>query len=342
MSIDILKRELKENILRNTYLFYGDEQYLKRHYYNLLVKKAIGEQSEFNFTKLSGKTLDLDELSVNIESYPLMSEKKIVVIDDLKISGIAKDVSDALKEIIKEIPEYTILIIYEETVETDEKKADFTDFSAAISKSGLIVNFQKASESDLTAWSLRQFKSRNKIIDTPLVKMMNSMCDNDMTTLKNEIEKLCSYAVTETITKQQIDTIVTKTLDAKVFDLTDALLKPDYKAAFEILGELFSQGVEPTMIAGTVYGALIRLYKVKIALNSGLSKPAIAKALSMKEFAVGININLCRNVSADFLKKCILCCEKADRTLKSTKTEKSIVLERLLGEILLLESMKGQ
>lgn len=336
MSLNILKKELKSDRLRNAYLFYGDEQYLKEYYLKQLVLTAVGEKNDFNFIKLAGKDIDLDELVLSIESYPLTGEKKIVLIDDLLLDDKDTDI-DALKQIFSDIPEHTVLIVYQDTVEMDQKKASVSDFLNFFSKTGLLVNFAKADENELVSWVIRQVKSKNKIIDSSLARLLTDLCGSDMTTLKNEIEKLTSYSVTETITKNQIDAVVTKTLDVKVFDLTDALFKPDYKKAFEVLQELFSLGTEPSIIAGTIFGALIRLYKVKTALNSGLSKAAAAKLLNMKEFAVEINIRQCRCVSAERLRRMILSCEKADRALKSAKTEKSIVLERLIGEILVLE-----
>ncbi|MBE6904648.1 MAG: DNA polymerase III subunit delta [Ruminococcaceae bacterium] len=338
MSFEILKKELKENKLRSCYFFYGEEQYLKNYYLQTLIKKIVEAPDDFNCYKIDAKALDMSELTDICESYPLTCDKKAVIISDLNIAKLSKSDFDFFCKLLNELPEYTVIIIYEQTLEIDEKSAIFKAFYQEATKAnGLFCHFKKQSEGDLASWCSRQFKAHNKIISSKLIYYLLSLCDNSMTTLKTEIQKLCSYCVTEEITKQQIDAVITKTVDARVFDLTDAVIKNNTEAVFMITDELFAQAIEPTLIAGTVFSFFIRLYKVKTALVKGMSKNDIISNLGIAEYPATICIQQCRGISQQALKECLLCCQKADMALKSSKMNNRTVIERLLGEILLVK-----
>ncbi len=338
MSFEILKKELKENKLRSCYFLYGEEQYLKNYYLQTLIKKITQVPDDFNCYKLDGKSINMAELADICESYCFTSPQKAVIINDLNILKLSKDDFGSFCNILKELPDYSIIIIYQQTLEIDEKKSEIKAFFDEFSKSnGLICEFKKQSKDDLVSWCARQFKAHNKVISSNLIHYMLSLCDNDMTTLKSEIYKLCSYCVTEEITKQQIDAVITKTLDAKVFDLADAIIKNNTEAVFMINDELFSQAIEPTLIAGTVFSFFVRLYKVKCAVEQGMSKNDIVFNLGLKEYAAKICIEQCRGISRQALKKILLCCQKADIALKSSKISNRTAIERMLGEILLVK-----
>ena len=81
-----LKRDLKGGKTENLYLFYGEESYLKE-LYTERIKKLVPDNGfpEFNYMKFEGPDTELSELDSAWESFPMMAEKKLILIKD---SGI--------------------------------------------------------------------------------------------------------------------------------------------------------------------------------------------------------------------------------------------------------------
>ena len=62
MSVDILKKQLKDGVFSNIYLFFGEEDFLKEYYYNQLKSKIVDKSFEdFNFCFYEGKNIDLQQ-----------------------------------------------------------------------------------------------------------------------------------------------------------------------------------------------------------------------------------------------------------------------------------------
>jgi DNA polymerase III delta subunit len=66
----------------------------------------------------------------------------------------------------------------------------------------------------------------------------------DLGTISNEIDKLCSYAASPTITKKDIDQIVSGTELPRIFDLADAILRQELSRALRISHALATQKKE--------------------------------------------------------------------------------------------------
>ncbi|MDR1059728.1 MAG: DNA polymerase III subunit delta [Clostridiales bacterium] len=87
MSLDVLKRELKENTIRRLYLFYGPEAYLARHYAGEIEKRAVSEFAKtVSLTVFEGRP-DLESVYEACQAYPLFGDRRMVVLKD---SGLLK------------------------------------------------------------------------------------------------------------------------------------------------------------------------------------------------------------------------------------------------------------
>lgn len=337
MSIEIIKNHIKNNNFQNIYIFYGNEEYLKNFYLKQMQKKIIDGGEEFNLHIFKGEDIDVSLLNETLESYPVLSEKKLIIVKDIPNDQLYGYVKEYLVENKKDFPEYSVLVIYQEEETYNEKKEEIV-LNSVYQKIATIVKFEKPKENDLVDWVSRHFKHHKKEIDNQNIRYMLSICDNGMTNLKNEIEKLCAYSVTTEITKKQIDEVITKTIDAKIFDLTDSIAKSDYSASYIILNDLFYLNFNENLIIATIYKSLTNLYRIKTGLMSGKQALTISKELSIHEFVVTKNIRLCEKLSDEFLRKSLKICEKADIDIRGFygKSNK-IIIERLIAEILNLE-----
>ena len=84
-AIQQLKSDLAAGTVGALYVFYGEEGYLKRHYLNQLKELCGGPFEAFNTVFLDGEQVSVQSLSDAVDSIPMGSEKKLVVVRDYKL-----------------------------------------------------------------------------------------------------------------------------------------------------------------------------------------------------------------------------------------------------------------
>ena len=80
MSIDTLKEHIKTKKIGSLYLFYGPEEYLKKHYLESLEGIILKEDfKSLNKVVLEGK-VESGIIIDNCETFPVFSDRKLVVV----------------------------------------------------------------------------------------------------------------------------------------------------------------------------------------------------------------------------------------------------------------------
>ena len=83
-----LKRDLSAGNIGQVYIFYGEESYLREYYLGEIKKKLVPAGfEEFNYHRLSGKTLTMQELNEAVEAMPMMAERTLIVVDPMLATG---------------------------------------------------------------------------------------------------------------------------------------------------------------------------------------------------------------------------------------------------------------
>ena len=103
-------------------------------------------------------------------------------------------------------------------------------------------------------------------INDETAKYLVECCGTSMQDLINEIRKLIEYkGENNTITKQDVDLLCTKQIQAVIFDLTDNLGKKETGKALAIYNGLISNKEPIQKILITLYNHFKKLYIIKIA-----------------------------------------------------------------------------
>lgn len=329
MSIEILKNDISSKNLRRIYYIYGSEDYLKKFYLDEIKKVVVSPEAEgSDYHKIGGKPLILEDFSEHLESFPLISEKKMIVITDLPFSS---PIRLYLQKNPNDLPEDTVVVLYNGEEKYDERTKDFKEFKSFIEQNGLMVEINTPGLPVLRKWIKQSFEKRQKLISMEVINYLLSNVDNDMNMMLGEIEKLNAYCE-KTITTSDIDAVCIKTVDAKTYELTDAVLNKDSVLAFELLKKLFEMQINVQLLLATLFSAFCNLYKIRILMAEGLSAEAISKSLNMRDFVVKKYIKKIQHVNESGLSKLIDICIKADLAAKSTVIEEKTIITKLIAE----------
>ena len=333
-----LKKRIKAGEISNAYLLYGDEKYLVKHYTGLLTKKIINPDfADFNMHTYDGKSFDFNELYNASEALPMMSEYTCIMIKDLPCDTLNNDLLEKMVSLITDLPESTVLIITLLTASDKLKTAKGKKILTAINNIGCSVEFSHMSLNQLCSLVEKGAKNRNCEIGFSEASYLIRLVGDDMTVVLNELEKLCAYKYNSKITKEDIDAVAVKSLQARVFDLTKYLLCDNCDMALKILDTLIALKEEPVNILGAMMTSYIDMYRVKVYVSGGLRPEDVAKDFNYKnkEFRLTNAAKNASRFSMTQLRTFIEILNDADRLLKSTAVSGRLVIEQTITKLLL-------
>ena len=334
-----LKQQIKSGDFSRAYLIYGEEEYLKEHYVNQLKSKNVDEAfADFNFHFYSGKDATLSDILSDAELLPMMGSCNFVLVCDYPIDKSQKEV-DELKAFLDDVPETTILVFWYNALPFDSKKnAKLKAVEAAFTKAGSTVVLDKRSEGELIKMLVNGCKRRNAVLSADNAAYLISVSGNDIKTLMNEVEKLSAFVNGGEITKSIINQLAVKCLQARVYDLSKAVIKGEYDKAYSVLDTLFIMKEEPVNVLAAISNCYVDMYRVKCAKISGLPAEDVGNYYNYKgrDFVLRNAARDCFELSVDQLRRSLDVIMEADNNLKSTATDKKLILEETMVKLLLI------
>ena len=283
MNVIELEKDLKEAKLNSLYLLYGEEVFLLES--NLKkIKKLFGEIIPgINYIQIDDT--NVDNLISDIETPSFGYEKKLIIVKNsglfkkegkrkiAKISELKEKVAEYFKRNVSDIKEYNVVIFIEDDIEKNS-------LYKIIEKEGIVCNFEKQKLADITKRLKAIFNAYKVSIDSETLKYLIEECGTSMQDLINESRKLIEYAGENgTVSKQDIDLLCTKQIEAVIFTLTDSLGKKDIQAAMQTLKNLIYNKEPIQKILITLYNHFKKLYFTKIAIEQNIN---LAEALNLK------------------------------------------------------------
>lgn len=315
-----LKADLKEANLGCAYLFYGEESYLREYYLGEVRKQLIPAGfEEFNYHKLEGKSLTIQDLAEMAEAMPMMAERTLLVVTDLDLFKLGEEQRDKLIAFLEDIPPYCCVIFVYDTIEYKPNRT-MKKLVKALTDHVEAVEFKAQDSSDLVAWIARRFKALGKEIDRQTAEYLIFTCGGLMTGLVPEIQKIGAYAKGKAITQKDIDAVADPVLSAEVFKLSDAVLQGNYDMAASILGDLLKMQTEPIMILAALGSQLRRIYTARMAIDSGKDKYWLMELWEMKsDYPAKLLLTAAKRTTADWCADAVKMCQVLDRRMKSEK-----------------------
>lgn len=327
-----LKKAIRDNNIGSLYIFWGDEDYLREYYLGRIKQALISEVAEqFNYHLLTEP--DLDALAAAVDSFPMMSERTMIVARDWDIFKLDEEKRAKLIAMLSDIPSYCCLIfVYDILPYKPDKRQKklygaLTDYAAA-------VEFPRQDHQELTGWIKRRFAALDRQINTETAEYLIFLCGDSMTGLIPEIEKISAYSKENNITKRSIDAVADPILDAVVFDMTNAIARGKYGLALERLRELFQMKEEPIALLAMIGRQVRQIYTARLALDYGKDPPYLMNLWNSRSnyFAKSL-LNSAKHVSAKWCCRAIRLCAQTDFALKSSPVDKQRALEVLIMQI---------
>lgn len=337
-----LKKHIKSGDFMRVYILYGNEGFLKQHYANEICKKTVSKDFEdFNLKKLDGKETSLNEIYDCVSSFPMMSDYTCTIIKDFHLTDYIGDrgkVDGEFETVITDLPESSVLVFWMDTVEVDEKNSKWAKVLKLIDGIGACAKIDKRTRSDLAKLLCSSAAKKDCVLSKDNAYYMIGLVGEDMSTLQNELNKVCAYAGNGEITKEQIDKTVIVSVEAKIFQLSRMIVRGEADNAFQNLGNLFKLREEPVVILSVLSKSFVDMYRVKAAKEKGLPSSKLGEdfpsAYKNKGFVIDNASTDASKYTLTQLKSALDILADADRRLKSTGEDGKTVLEELILRLL--------
>lgn len=302
-----IEKDMKSGNIPGVILLCGREDYLTDHYMNALVDRMVEPAArQLDLTEFTTDQVDADRIAEAAETLPLMSPKKVILIQGLINSqgrypkGIDSSSTqvEALLHVIGQIPEQTVLLITADKPRTTgeyKKQSDgrkLSKLSQAVKKAGgEVYDFDTLERSQLRNFAVKRFQAAGKTCTNGVLQKItydtgygSRYSNYDLYLLENDLKKLIAYVGERpTITDEDADQVLTLSPENNVFHMLDAISRGRSDQALIDLNTLMEDGGSEFAILSNIVKQLELMLIARELMDENISRPEILKYLQKEE-----------------------------------------------------------
>lgn len=342
MDYQGLVNSLERRLVSPVYLLYGEETYIRDEVINMFRDKLLPpEVQDFNLDILDGRETAPDVIATLAATLPFMAEKRVVIVKEAEFFKSRRKNKDENAEVEKSPAGEQVLLDYLNAPATstclvfstgavDKKKKLYK----AIEKNGQVVEFSPLKGKELNLWLEHRFAAAGKKIEPPAAAELITAVGNNLQQLVGEAEKLISYTGQRTtIKKDDVTTLVGKTVELSIFELVDAVGERRYEKAVRMMREMVIYGEPPVRLLFMIARQFRLLLQVKVLHSTGCVEKQIASKLQLHPYVTGKCIRQSRNFQREELEQSLEKILAADVAIKTGQQEPLPALEILLAHL---------
>ncbi len=297
----------------------GDDAYLREDALEKLKEKLDISLSELNVTLRDGCDISVAEVVALANSFPVMSDKRLIVLRDFLSEKKFIDLKDkafaGFFEYCNTPNETTCLVLI------------YGKAKAPFKINATYVDCSKMDLYAVSSWIRTEVEKKNKTIERSLADKIAEYCDCDMYRVFQSVAKLSAYCE-KNIDVQAVELLVPKDIEVVIFELANAICEGRFERALEVCRKLLLEE-EPSKIMGSIYSGFRRMF---FATGCSLSDDALSDKLGVKPYAVKKAREQGEKFGIKKLKSALTLCADSDMKLKNFYgNEKAIINDLVLS-----------
>lgn len=307
-------------------LYHGNSTYLSLRTVNQNI-----EEKKDNTTEVI--TIDAENTSAQtlidiLASPTLFTSSRILL---LKRTYRNKEREKLLQEIFLLLQTSTssdIILFWE-----DQKIKANTKYYKFFNKDKSIIESNELNKRTFLTWMKNELEKDGITIEKEAVRTLAERTNYDPERCSNEIEKMKLVIEDKTITRQDVTSLVSNTLESDIWNLIDAINTGDRKYSVEILERLISQSVDANYIISMITRNVRLITLTKYLLEESEETGSIAKTLKVPPFTVPSLISSSKKYSKKRLQTLYTKLSNLDYQIKKGQIDSNLGLT-LLSSIL--------
>lgn len=308
------------------FLLVGEDQWSKNKYIQQVKQEVLPQGNEMmNYYEAKEKDVLADTLKDVVETLPFFAEEKLVYIKDTGyFKAGRKEESEKFEALLKDLPEYVVLLIDEREVDKRGK------LYKTIRSNHQIVTFDFPGEETVIKMLEQSAKEEGVQIETASLYYFVRNMPEDIEYILGEWHKLLSFVEERKITREAIDTICVFSLETRVFELVKKIASGQSDEALQIYSRMLQSKESPIGILVLTARQFRVMYQVKYLKAKGQDMKQIASQTKMPYFAVKEVLDEVNRYSFSELENLLEACLETDRLLKTGKMEPGRCVEVLI------------
>ncbi len=314
---------------QSVFFFIGDDKYLKEEALKNLIPVLPGKiQHPPDQMTFYGGELNTEEVLSQLNTMPLLSDRRLVVIKD--IEKTSDEFRASLINYIKKPSKSAYLVL---DAKDDSVLKEYAETIGQIS----IRRFSLLSGEPLTSWIMSYVERSGKTMDRDAIAIFKELEGNDLYYLSRELDKLITFAGdAPEISPDDVEGLIGKSLIKSAFEITDAIGRKNVDGAIKISSGLMAGGRKEYEIIGILSWYLKRMLKAAILRQKGQSDYAIASILKISRKFQDEFFRQLAGFGPEKIRSNIELLLKADLDIKRSKFDPGTVLELALIRLCLL------
>ena len=298
-----------------------------------LLNKYVKGSEAFNYTKFKGSDVKPEDIISACETYPVMNDKKIVLVRDVCDFLANYELKDSFYEFLDKLSDFVILIFWDTG---DIKKT--TKFYKYFKKNNRDIDFGKLSPVDanrfVKSYFLRKGKKINDREAALFIKESGYTSKNEdlvLLDLISEMDKIAAAAKSNHISESDIKSLITENIDTNIFAFLDAMMQRNSERALVEFHNLVKLGEEYPVIFYMIIRQVKNLLSYKILSEKNISQAEMMNKMGLSKFEFERKIRVYeRNFSKKFLTEFYDELIKADEFFKTSSVDEIIIFETLI------------
>ena len=312
--------------MANNYFIENEDNFLIEEKIKEIIKKE-------KFNDVTPTTYDLELTSLenaleDLDTYSFLTNKKVIIIrglDKIVKKNLDYDIDSSLDHLYKYLKnsvEDNLLII--RVNKSDSKQNMYKKLKSLCTVEEIKTDIKK-----LVQDKLKDYKLEKRFID-----YLIEYCNNDITKISNEVEKLKNYRLEEKeLTIKDIDDLVIKEYgDSKnlFFSFLENVGKKDIENSLKSYRELKNYDMNDLGLLTSISNQVRLMYIVKIYEEKKYSNDEIAKRLNAKPYRIMKIRELTRLYTLEEIRGLMIKLEEIDLKTKSTDESTNSLIENFI------------
>ncbi len=266
--------DAQNGVFAPVYLLMGEEPYYPEMVCEALIRHALSdEERDFNQTVFYGLDVDAGTVASEARSYPMMAERRLVVVKEAQSMKTLEDLAVYCEEPM----DSTVLVILMHGASADKRRA----FYKNVSKNGVVLDSPALRDYEIDRWISTYYRDRGLQIAPDAAVLLGEYTGTDLSRIVVETDKLLKNLPegTTSVTAAHIEKNVGISRQYNIFELTRALSLREKAKALKIATYI---GQAPKfampMAISALYTHFYRILKYEALLMRTPNPPSDQKA----------------------------------------------------------------
>lgn len=322
-AMAVINSSIKKGEFAKLYLLYGPERYLVNEYRDRLISALTGGENSLNFMRYAGSGVDTSEIISFCRELPFLADRRVVLVEN---SGLFKSSNEEFAKQLTEIEDTSVVVFVEMDV-----NAKFKLFKT-LDKYGEVLEFVTPTEKMLVAWVAGMFSKAGVNVSETAVYAILEAASMDMNSVRNETEKLISYAADKGfVDSDDVSLLCSREADTKLYQMVECIVAGRKDRAAELYHDLLDNKEAVIKINAGIMSQLKTMMMIK--LSGGQSDDRIAEMTGEPSWKVRKLKGACRRYTSSGLKQMVDRCVELDYRLKTGQATDVADMEVMIAQL---------